>query len=481
MLTKRFVDNVLVQADYMSGDRNTIASALRVDQRLGILVLGKKNFPAEANDLVKLYRSAGGANRVELRLYEAPRPPVTRPPTPVPPPSADTETALVRAAYKEVDNWVHNGLDKRENPAPAWTKENVGGGVRLNSATYGTRVISDAFGTNADEAKTKLQAHWRLPPNGPGNGAVRTAMQNYLINKGFNRNRSYVFLFVKEGERTAEKAHHFTSILTWRLLMERVQMETNIIPVAVGDRVGLTTLPSLVQFWKDPEFQGIVNRSRLDARTAQLGMWCMLAEFFNGISMIGMRSGILEVPALLGIRTLYLEEKHNEQAARMEKWIGKVPTFERQVVNTPPGIKQQIYWNEQSLKTPRTSDVNQHARASGSHVRNMVMGFESVGKSKSPLSQDQIVDVVFGRRSLGQFVPAQKFMLETSEFDAIITWIKRTPTKTGASDRHGSIPGHVEVRDIALNEQSSETAITNWSKYFASPEYLKSLPVIKDS
>jgi hypothetical protein len=59
-------------------------------------------------------------------------------------------------------------------------------------------------------------------------------------------------------------------------------------------------------------------------------------------SIVGMRSGMIEVPGLLGIRTLYLEEEHNEQANRMVQWEQKdentgVPGWKRHVVSTPRG------------------------------------------------------------------------------------------------------------------------------------------------
>lgn len=38
MLTKRDVDDVLVQGDYQSGDRYTVASALRLNPKLGVLM-----------------------------------------------------------------------------------------------------------------------------------------------------------------------------------------------------------------------------------------------------------------------------------------------------------------------------------------------------------------------------------------------------------------------------------------------------------
>ena len=187
-----------------------------------------------------------------------------------------------------------------------------------HSATYGTGEIGRAFKDDATEARKLLRQYWRLPTNSRG-VSLLAAVRNYLTQKGFQPNRSYVFLFAKTGNRLAEKAHHFTSILTWRILQERIESETTSIPVATGEDIGLSTRPRMVKFWDDPAWKKIFEGHSIDPRSAQLGMWCYLAENYKGVSMIGMRSGMIEVPALLGIRTLYLEEAHNQQAQRMEK------------------------------------------------------------------------------------------------------------------------------------------------------------------
>ncbi len=502
MLIKRDVDEVIIQGDYMSGDRNTIASALRVHERLGVVILAPEGNLKTALELQSLYKSAAGANRVAIHQVRLMR--------------RNSEDA-VKADYKAIDRYVHG-----KGPCPRWIDKTVATNVRLQSATYGTRVVAGKFEHNAVAARDQLRVFWRLDQvvakTGGRTQDLQPAVNAWLVNKGFREDRSYVFLFTKQAgwsmkadtrrpddrlrvaeDRYAEKAHHFTSILTWRVLQERISRETSVIPVATGDDIGLVTTPTMVTFWEKDDWKKLLANVAIDQRSAQLGMWCYLAERFKGVSIIGMRSGMIEVPALLGIRTLYLEEKHNQQATRMARWIGTVPTFERQIVNTPPGIKQQVYWKEQSLRTDPRSVTYQHAVAQGGHLAGLAMGFSSKGlaeKKPGTLDSDScakaVATAVFGRGGLAPQISAGDFQLQASEFDSIIEWVKNTPKPAGATDAvHGSVvpqgPGGAAItsgtiidckrRDEIHQALMSERNIKKWSDFFASSDYLKSIGI----
>jgi len=495
MLLKKNVDDALVQGDYMSGDRNTIASALRVNNRLGVVVLAAKGHTTAGTELYNFYKAAATVNRVELLILDLPL-------------NSAREAAfdVVQKAYKQIDNWYHNQKDKKNNPAPTWIRTAIGGGVHIHSATYGTGEIGRAFTTNASQTRRLLQQYWHLPDNTRGTGLL-TAVKRYLTEKGFQPKRAYVFLFAKKGDARAEKAHHFTSILTWRILQERIQRETTVIPVATGDDIGLSSNPRMVKFWDDPAWQKIFEGHPIDSRSAQLGMWCYLAENYKGVSMIGMRSGMIEVPALLGIRTLYLEEAHNQQAKRMEKWLGgKVPGFERQIVDRPPGIKQQIYWDAQARLestayvddltlgfqskkgpteykgtvypaiNPQTGKANPQTGRSLAAKQPGTMEWgaynQPVYSRRGNLKRTDLISAVFGSGGLATLIPSDNFTLLSSEFQSIIDWVKKSPKPTGGTNNlHGYIDGHLVKRDGYVNTVVAKKAEQTWSQYYASPEY----------
>lgn len=171
----------------------------------------------------------------------------------------------------------------------------------------------------------------------------------------------------------------------------------------------------------------------------------------------------------------------------MAKWLGNVPTYERQIIDKPAGIKQQVYWRDQSLKAPGRSDVHQYAVRAGGHLNKFVMGFKKEGINKKP--PNALANAGFGSGLLAPQASAADFKLKTSEFDNIISWVKRTPEPPGATDAiHGSvladsrsiIGGDIidcKRRDALDQRLKSERNVRDWTEYFSSPEYLKTIGI----
>jgi hypothetical protein len=474
MLLKRDVDRALVQATYMSGDRNTIATALKLNRKLGVVILTAQGKAASANEFKNFYVSVAGPNRIEVLETRA---------------GNEDPDEVLKDCYRMVNDYCY-----QKGNYPAFLSRGVERSISIETATYGTKQVEWSF-KNDGRAAAKVRELWRLDHAPSNSDSLRTLnLENkvweWLQSKGFRKNRRYVFLFAKQGKRNAEKAHHFTSILTWRLLQETISAKTSVIPVACGDRIGLRTLPDLAQFWDDDVWKGIFTNVVVDPRAAQMGMWCYLAEKFAGVSIVGMRSGILEVPALLGIRTLYLEEKHNQQAQRMARWIGAVPGYDRKIVDRPAGIAQQIYWRDASLKTPRSGEVHRHATSQGQHVRGLVAGFEKLGMRNTqpntlkircdpedPAYGQRLASATFGRQGLARIVGADKFKLSEAEFNDIVRWVNNTPRPRGFKDNvYGAVNGHLEKRDVAEQDLAGLKKEKTWSQFLSSPEYLDTLP-----
>ena len=457
------VEEVLVQGAHMSGDRNSIATALKLKAKLGVLVLYSPSLRAQGLELENFYKSIVGPNRVaSLQIVH----------------SSDPSLAAGEKCMKDVYRLVSSRDFKN---LPSFMRTTIPSPIRICSATFGTGVIADAFARNARTTRESTRELWRLDkvPKKAGTGVIdkRPAVRKFLLDRGFLQKRAYVFLFAKEGPRRAEKAHHFTSILTWRLLQEEIARSSSVIPVAAGDKIGLRTLPTLAEFWKDADWTKLWSDVTIDPRSAQLGLWCLLAEECTGLSIIGMRSGMIEVPALLGIRTLYLEEKFNQQAERMAKWIGKVPGFERQIVGKPAGIKQQLVWKSESLKRYMPNAVSNHAKNNGAHLTGMVQGFR-LGRpfrGQTRFTPAPVLDEP-QRKPIEALTPPQptfrantpvphpihapKQHVGKSEFDRIVNWAKATPTPLGATTNvHGSIQGSLVavVKEEVVDQGSKDS------------------------
>jgi hypothetical protein len=406
------VRNAIVQGDYMSGDRYTIASALRLSRTLGVLILGQNKNMASALELKTFYeKSAPG--RVEVVPVESPR-----------------------EAYKV--------LTDPQKARPRWIDPFAAPTVRLNRASFGTKTVGDTFRADSVSAQETLRKMWKFDGN-------EDDLEYFLTHElGFRKDKKYVFLWCKEGGRRAEKAHHFTSLGTWRRLKDLIETATDFTPVAVGDDIGLKTTPSLVRFWKHPHWQWITSDG--DTRREQLGLWTLVAKMYKSkAASIGMRSGAIEVPALLGIRTLYLEERGNSQAERMEKWIGNVPGYARFTVNYAPGLKQRLAWRSDVLKYNDTIDSRRNRPNGMSRLQELALGTqldrirgivrgntvpraELAAASKTPPAKVNFATnrgILNAREQMLNQIKAAKitpedFSLREAELQWIIDWIKGT-------------------------------------------------------
>jgi hypothetical protein len=118
--------------------------------------------------------------------------------------------------------------------------------------------------------------------------------------------------------------------------------------VLVGDRPGKDITAdtiNMIKFWEEDPFKDFKG---LDTRIAQLRMFEYMRKSGIDLLSIGMRSGAMEGPALLGIPTIYIEETGNKQHERMEKWLGKVPGWGQMQVGTLPTRTGKRYQDEGS-------------------------------------------------------------------------------------------------------------------------------------
>lgn len=317
--------DVIVMAYYMSGDRNTIASALHLNKHWCVLIIGLNTDP-RTEQLEEFFQAKVGAKRVRV-LYATSKE------------AAGAFAGLAKrpSFMKEIDKkWVPD-LEKnarRQRLAKQAARMFGKGEVNLIPPGHATRSIGDWFDKKPDDVRGTLQTFWSDPGR-------QDQFRDFLSRLGFDPRVKYAFLWCKSGEVTAEKAHHFTDPISWAHLARSIADE-GWMPVAVGDAIGgLETQPSLVGFWN--RWQEIYHEPL--PRELQLSLWTFIARTWGeGCCAVGMRSGMMEVPALVGIRTLYLEEVANQQRARMAQWLMKVTGWCRALLPSPPGLPQSGYW-----------------------------------------------------------------------------------------------------------------------------------------
>lgn len=295
-------------AHYMSGDRNTLASALALSKNLLVLVVGPKDLSTE--ELFNYFQSKIGKRA--LLMITASR--------------QDAEMTLGLTKRPEL-----HLIELRKIAATL----NLGDGiVNFHAPSYATTQVGAEFPRGHGRARPALIDFWSMKKDEP-------RFAEFLQELGFKHNQNYAFLWCKKGSLKGEKAHHYTDPQSWHLLAQGIALGHTFIPVFTGDDIGLHSEPSLTRFWKTWERM----YGEPMTRDQQLAMWAFIVKVMGqNCCAIGMRSGMLEVPALLGIRTLYLEEVENEQRTRMAKWLGLVDTWFRGVMFRPLGTMQNVYW-----------------------------------------------------------------------------------------------------------------------------------------
>lgn len=101
---------------------------------------------------------------------------------------------------------------------------------------------------------------------------------------------------------------------------------------------GMDNVISVSDMWEDPVWKEHFGDAKF---LAQFAFYKYLAEEYNVIH-IGMRSGMLESMALLGMKTFYLEGASSGSSGRMVGFTNAGITYSRIVIGNAPGITGRI-------------------------------------------------------------------------------------------------------------------------------------------
>ena len=302
---------VLVQGDYMSGDRFGIAASLvaaaQLKQELAVVLLHPTNQAGTATDMKGFYQRSVKSDDTTLEIVLVP---------------VDSPQDCYRAMRPLV----------KDHP-------------KVHGATFGTELVKRAQRATRADFQQKLVDRWRGTDEQAA--PIEAKLRTWLTTDMGMPPGQYALMWVKSGQMSAEKSHHFTNPTAWEGLIKRVRAETARTPVLIGEDIGFKTVPFLGKFWEHKTFP---QELKDEGRMGQLRMFMMLAKSGDyDVISVGMRSGAMEGPALIGVPTVYLEEARNEQAGRMEKWLAALPNFFRVIVDRPPGGPQLRAWRRETV------------------------------------------------------------------------------------------------------------------------------------
>ncbi len=333
-------NKTVIQAAYMSGDMFGICAALTLDPTLRVVIL------EEEDDKFK------GVREEQSALYES-----------------FYTTALKQSGVKDEDlpkrikrvkvkdtQAVYKELTGDGGPGTKWATLRIAAGDEPRSAGFATTVVGNKY-----EAKPGAsQAAVRNAFTGADLGPSDEQLAEFVTKKGFESGKKYALLWIRLSAKEKSGGAHAeldTSIQGVRQLKELLK-HTGRRPVLVGDRPGKDITADtidMIKFWDEEPFKAFKG---LSTRIAQLRMFEYMRKSGIDLLSIGMRSGAMEGPALLGIPTMYIEELGNKQHERMEKWKGKVPGWSQVTVRTLPTRTGKRYQDEGSYVPGREKAVD---------------------------------------------------------------------------------------------------------------------------
>ena len=157
---------------------------------------------------------------------------------------------------------------------------------------------------------------------------IRAQLEDFYAKQGFQPLEKYALLWTRTSGRTSAAAPHLDTnpamLAQTMVSIRRIDPGRKLVligdPVSIPAKVRDTVVPhpdmNLIQYWEGKQWPA--DRSDISAQTFFLAL---IQSHHPKTVSVGTNSGILELPHLMGMRTLYLENKddHPRKGLRWEK------------------------------------------------------------------------------------------------------------------------------------------------------------------
>ncbi len=313
------------QGAYMSGDQFAVGAALTHDPQSRLILLYQLGEETAARRLLKFYGASCRLTSDRLLLVQVP----------------DSKSAC-KACGTVVDHRIKNEPCKISVVELQFLEGINRGAILCPVGRATTDVAASVLKPNA----TGMLVPWdNVDPNTNRYWAYR--IDKFLWKQGVEKFKDYVIVWTrfsgKDGGAHPELDDSWTGLgQVCRGLLERgvrvivvgrprfnkdikEKMATHLNRLdAEQGAVNRTHLQIWGEYWKNDE--GAPRQDTIGPhRAAEYGIFLRMIskEWSCRLVHLGMRSGAMDAAALLGMRTRFIEDEHNQQIGRTTKWTGE--------------------------------------------------------------------------------------------------------------------------------------------------------------
>ncbi|AXC13701.1 hypothetical protein ACPOL_4428 [Acidisarcina polymorpha] len=179
-----------------------------------------------------------------------------------------------------------------------------------------------------DPVRAQRRLHAAIAASVPESRS-RGELRDFYLKQGFSQDEKYVLLWGRSSGRTNAAGPHLDTNPTMlaQMMVSIREMEPDRKLVLIGDpvnipgAVGGTSVPhadmNLFQYWRSKDWPGGKDMA------SQMFFLALIQSHHPETVSVGTNSGILELPHLMGMRTIYLENKHDHDRKGL-RWQKKL-------------------------------------------------------------------------------------------------------------------------------------------------------------
>jgi len=396
------IDQVFVQANYMSGDRYAIAisTAMVTKIKSGILIITSSDESSidRAKELARFYNTVlkgYGQNRHKQNRIAI----------------FNTGESGQKSARSEYKYYEARFMATREEYYKTISRSKVYHKHKINNYSddsdnifkipaHATKVVVGLFDSRSQHHDKDYPTYlaWRILGEDTCSSGDRKVPEAKKIDEYLSRclpRKGKIALILTKAfdEATVGHLHHSTDPDGLKQIIQAAQ-NAGRHPVLVGDiphnwqsEASGGNVTELWDFWNHKHFPQELKQK---GRVGQLAFYRHLATSpTRDVIFLGLRSGVLEGAAYFGMPTIYMEEKGNQSASRLEKLFQPMPHFHRLILDQPAGKDQQAVLAQELEK--RIDTINQ---SRPKRIREFCQGLRDVIGDDYKISDEQGLDIL---------------------------------------------------------------------------------------